>query len=118
MGGEPLVEDEARKMAYDMAFKRFESIENSIGDQWAELSTRQQRREIDEKLVMWKQGVDFRTIVAPVLKSIAKQLAESHSEGNSDDPRILAHFETELFEAFDAGAYDAQLGRERYDSLE
>ena len=42
-----------------MAFKRFELIENSIGDQWSELSTRQQKSEIEEKLVVWKQSVEF-----------------------------------------------------------
>lgn len=100
-----------------MAFKRFELIENSIGDQWSELSTRQQKSEVEEKLVVWKQSVEFRTIVAPVIQSLAKQLAESHSEGSNDDPRTVNQFETELFEAFDIGAYDAQLGRERYHGL-
>ena len=48
---------------------------------------------------------------------MAKELAESRGTGGSNNQTIVNRFETTLFEAFDAGAYDAQLGRERYASL-
>ncbi|MFC7225439.1 hypothetical protein ACFQKF_20455 [Halalkalicoccus sp. GCM10025322] len=117
MSDDPPTVDEARKRAYKMAFKRFEPMENVAGNQWHELSTRQQRRVIADRLSAWKQGVVFRTVVAPALRSIANQLAESRGNGESTTQTIVNRFETTLFEAFDAGAYDAHLGRDRYASL-
>lgn len=110
--------DEARTTAYEMAFKRFEPLENSASDQWHELTTRQRERVIAEGLSAWKQSVVFRTVVAPALRSMAKRLAESKGDDGSDSQAIVNRFETRLFKAFDAGAYDAKLGRERYASLE
>ncbi|WP_336365445.1 hypothetical protein [Halalkalicoccus salilacus] len=48
---------------------------------------------------------------------MANQLVESQGNGESTNQTIVNRFETTLFEAFDAGAYDAHLGRERYASL-
>ncbi|MFC7008506.1 hypothetical protein [Halalkalicoccus salilacus] len=48
---------------------------------------------------------------------MAKQLAESQENGGSPTQTIINRVETTLFEAFDAGAYDAHLGRDRYASL-
>lgn len=93
-------------------------METTVGDQWHELSIRRQRREIAAGLSTWKHSVEFRTVVAPVLRSMAEQLAESHGNGESVDLTISSRFEMELFEAFDAGIYDAKLGRERYNCLE
>ena len=118
MSDDPPTVDEARTTAYEMAFKRFEPLEDSASDQWDELSTRQQRRVIADRLSAWKQGVVFRTVVAPALRSIAKQVAENRGNGGSTTQAIVNRFETTLFEAFDAGAYDAQLGRDRYASLD
>lgn len=118
MSGDPPTVDEARTTAYEMAFKRFEPMENIASDQWNELPSRQQRRVIADRLSAWKGGVEFRTVVAPALRSIANQLAESRGNGGSTNPTIVTRFETTLVETFDAGAYDAQLGRERYASLE
>lgn len=118
MSDDPPTVDEARTTAYEMAFKRFEPLENSASDQWHELSTRQQRRVIADRRSAWKQSVVFRTVVAPALRSIANQLAESRGNGGSTNPTIVTRFETTLVETFDAGAYDAQLGCERYTSLE
>ncbi|MFC7007930.1 hypothetical protein ACFQKF_09440 [Halalkalicoccus sp. GCM10025322] len=73
---------------------------------------------IADQLSAWKQGVVFRTVVAPALRSIAKQVAESQENGGSTTQTIINRVETTLFEAFDAGAYDAHLGRDRYASLE
>ena len=117
MSDNPPSLDETRTTAYNMTFKRFEPIENSASDQSDELSTRQQRRVIADKLSAWKQVVVFRTVVAPALRSIANQLAESQEDGESTTRTIVNRVETTLFEAFDAGAYDAQLGRDRYASL-
>ena len=116
MSDDPPTVDEARTTAYNMAFKRFEPLENVAGDQWHELTTRQQRRVIAEGLAAWKQGVVFRTVVAPALRSIANQVAEEN--GESTNQTIVNRVETTLFEAFDAGAYDAHLGRDRYASLD
>ena len=118
MSDDPPTKDEARTMAYNMAFKRFEPMENFVGNQWHELTARQQRRVIADQLSAWKQGVVFRTVVAPALRSIAKQLAENRRTSGSDNQAIVTRFETTLFEAFDAGAYDAHLGRDRYASLD
>ncbi|MFC7225412.1 hypothetical protein ACFQKF_20310 [Halalkalicoccus sp. GCM10025322] len=118
MSDDPPTVDEARTTAYEMAFKRFEPMENVAGDQWHELTTRQQRRVIADQLAAWKQGVVFRTVVAPALRSIANQLAESRGNGESTTQTIANRVETTLFEAFDAGAYDAYLGRDRYASLD
>ncbi len=101
-----------------MAFKRFEPLENVAGNQWHELTTRQQRRVIADRLSAWKQVVVFRTVVALALRSMAKQLAESQENGGSPTQTIINRVETTLFEAFDAGAYDAHLGRDRYASLD
>ena len=43
---------------------------------------------------------------------------EEPGNGGSTNQTIVTRFETTLFEAFDASVYDAQLGRERYASLE
>lgn len=94
-----------------MGFKRFEAIDDSIVDQWQELTIRQQRREVEKQLSGWEESVEFRDVVEPALRSIAKQLAEVY------DDQTVDQFKTELFEAFEAGVYDAQLGRERYSSL-
>lgn len=110
-------EDEERKKAYNMAYKRFEPIADS-DTEWDELTERQQQRVIRERLSYWKQSVEFRTIVAPVLRSVAKQLADSQDQGIDSDSTTVDQFEAKLFEAFDAGAYDAQLDHERYASLE
>ena len=110
--------DEARTTAYEMAFKRFEPIENGASDQWDELTTRQQRRVIADRLSAWKGSVEFRTVVAPALRSIANQLAKSQENGGRTNQTIVNRFETTLVKAFDAGAYDAQLGRDRYASLD
>ena len=118
MSDYPPTVDEARTTAYEMAFKRFEPMENFVGNQWHELPTRQQRSVIADRLSTWKQGVVFRTVVAPVLRSMANQLAESQGNGESTNQTIVNRFETTLFEAFDAGAYDAHLGRDRYASLD
>ena len=118
MSDDPPTVDEARTTAYQMAFKRFEPMENFVGNQWHELSTRQQRRVIADRLSAWKGGVEFRTVVAPALRSIAKQLAESQKNDGSTNQTIVNRFETTLFEAFDAGAYDAYLGQDRYASLD
>ena len=118
MSDDPPTKDEARTTAYKIAFKRFEPMENVASDQWDDLNTRQQQRVIADRLSAWKQGVVFRTVVAPVLRSMAKQLAESRENDRSDDQTIVTQFETMLFEAFDAGAYDAQLDRDRYASLD
>ena len=77
-----------------MAFKRFEPLEDTASDQWHELSTRQQRRVIADRLSAWKQGVVFRTVVAPVLRSMAKQLAESQENGASTNQTIVTRVET------------------------
>ena len=49
---------------------------------------------------------------------MANQIAESRGNGGSTNQTIVTRFETTLFEAFDAGVYDAHLGRDRYASLD
>ncbi len=115
---DPPTVNEARTTAYEMAFKRFEPLENFAGDQWHELTTRQQRRVIADRLSAWKQGVVFRTVIASALRSRANHLAENQENGGSTTQTIVNRVETTLFEAFDTGAYDVHLGCDRYASLE
>ena len=49
---------------------------------------------------------------------MANLLAESRGNGGNINQTIVTRFETTLFEAFDAGAYNAHLGRDRSTSLE
>lgn len=113
-----ITEDEARKEAYDMAFDRFEPMKDIIPDKWENMSEDERSEAVIEGFSHWKEGATFANIVAPNLRDMARQLAENHESGGSDDMTLVSWMEGELFGAFGAGAHDAYSGRERYESLD